>query len=119
MRARDAGRESHRRGWSGWTQTAATAPRCDRCGKAHRPDVKCWRGRRVDQLRVAVLQIDPVCWLCGGVGADSIDHVVPRSLGGTDELDNLRPAHRACNARRGNRRGGERAEHIDATSWVL
>ena len=26
-------------------------------------------------------------------GADTIDHIVPVSLGGGDELDNLRPAH--------------------------
>ena len=33
----------------------------------------------------------------------SVDHVVPQSLGGGDELENLRLAHFVCNARRGNR----------------
>ena len=33
----------------------------------------------------------------------SIDHVVPVSLGGTDDLTNLRLTHLACNVRRGNR----------------
>lgn len=33
----------------------------------------------------------------------SIDHIVPQSLGGTNELDNLRPAHCGCNSSRGNR----------------
>jgi 5-methylcytosine-specific restriction endonuclease McrA len=73
----------------------------------------------VTRLRVEVLAVlGSVCWLCGGEGADSLDHVIPRSLGGTDELGNLRPAHRACNARRGNRRG-EKTERIDQTAWFL
>lgn len=33
------------------------------------------------------------CWLCGRDGADTIDHVLPLSHGGGDELENLRPAH--------------------------
>lgn len=33
----------------------------------------------------------------------TIDHVIPRSLGGPDEIDNLRLAHRKCNLDRGNR----------------
>lgn len=33
----------------------------------------------------------------------SADHLVPRSRGGSDELENLRPAHRACNAGRRDR----------------
>jgi hypothetical protein len=53
-----------------------------------------------------------VCWLCDGAidpslarslpGAASIDHVVPRSRGGTSDLRNLRLAHRRCNSRRGS-----------------
>jgi hypothetical protein len=52
------------------------------------------------------------CWLCDGPidpslprtlpGAASIDHVVPRSRGGTSDLRNLRLAHRRCNTRRGS-----------------
>lgn len=44
-----------------------------------------------------------VCWLCGRPGATSKDHVIPYSLGGTDDLENMRPAHLRCNKRRGNR----------------
>lgn len=33
----------------------------------------------------------------------SIDHIVPRSKGGTDDLANLRLTHWSCNNRRGNR----------------
>jgi 5-methylcytosine-specific restriction endonuclease McrA len=45
-----------------------------------------------------------VCGLCGKEVAEdqvSIDHVLPISLGGTDDLDNLQVAHRGCNSRKG------------------
>lgn len=32
----------------------------------------------------------------------TFDHIVPRSLGGTNQLHNLRLAHRYCNMKRGN-----------------
>lgn len=43
--------------------------------------------------------------------APSVEHVVPRSLGGTDARDNLVAAHRSCNSERGN---AWRAEHVIA-----
>ncbi len=53
------------------------------------------------------------CWLCSEPISPlvsrrhrrglSIDHQVPRSKGGTDAIENLRPAHLGCNSRRGNR----------------
>lgn len=53
-----------------------------------------------------------ICWLCGkacDIEADpnsnnypSIDHVVPISLGGKDEWQNIKLAHRICNSLRGN-----------------
>lgn len=43
---------------------------------------------------------DGVCWLCKlKIGADEpydIDHQVSRELGGSDEDDNLAPAHKDC-----------------------
>lgn len=45
---------------------------------------------------------DGRCVYCGDP-ADTIDHVIPRSKGGTDDLDNLVPACRDCNSRKGNR----------------
>lgn len=49
-----------------------------------------------------------VCHLCrSGGDADTADHLVPRHLGGSDELANLRPAHQACNSARGSRTLGE------------
>ncbi|WP_119728347.1 HNH endonuclease signature motif containing protein [Thermomonospora amylolytica] len=74
-------------------------------------------GRR---YRTAVAQLRAeapwVCWLCGKpidpqlTAIDpqhrlawTADHVEPYSLDGEPDLANLRPAHRGCNSRRGNR----------------
>ena len=52
------------------------------------------------------------CHLCGQPFSDPsdpavADHVIPRSLGGSDDIANLAPAHRSCNGRRGNRTKSE------------
>ena len=52
------------------------------------------RGRANQKLRDRVFAYyGDTCWLCGIDGADTIDHVVMISQGGTNDLDNLRPAH--------------------------
>jgi 5-methylcytosine-specific restriction endonuclease McrA len=33
----------------------------------------------------------------------TVDHVIPLSKGGSDELDNLRPAHWICNNRKSDK----------------
>jgi 5-methylcytosine-specific restriction endonuclease McrA len=38
----------------------------------------------------------------------TIDHIRPKSLGGTNELENLRLAHRSCNGSRSNGYDGRR-----------
>jgi 5-methylcytosine-specific restriction endonuclease McrA len=44
------------------------------------------------------------CWYCrDGSAYLTIDHVVPVSEGGTNELSNLRAACRECNAEKGSR----------------
>lgn len=61
-----------------------------------------WNGRKIARLTALVFaEHGRVCHLCGMPGADSIDHIIPRALGGTDELDNLMPAHARCNSSRG------------------
>lgn len=70
-----------------------------------------WSGRKIRALANQVVGMyGAVCWLCKQPidlsvdrrepGGMSVDHVIPRSKGGGDSLDNLRPAHRACNVRR-------------------
>jgi len=51
-------------------------------------------GRKLVELRRRVFAMyGDECWLCGGGEADTIDHIVKLMHGGTDDLDNLRPAH--------------------------
>lgn len=71
---------------------------------------------RVALTRYLAERDGPKCRICSKVvdlslssgprGDDlgpSIDHVVPRSKGGSDELSNLRLTHWVCNRQRGNR----------------
>jgi len=52
------------------------------------------RGDKLQKLRQQVFATyGEVCWLCGGDGADTIDHLVPLVHGGDDHIENLRPAH--------------------------
>jgi hypothetical protein len=65
-------------------------------------------------IDIAVLgdRDDWTCWVCAGdvdphavagsPHAASVDHVVPRARGGTNDPANLRLAHRRCNGRRGS-----------------
>ena len=41
----------------------------------------------------AILRASDVCHICGHAGADAIDHIVALARGGTEERDNLAPAH--------------------------
>lgn len=59
------------------------------------------------------------CWLCGGAidpaaptgspARATVDHLVPRSRGGSSDPANLRLAHRRCNNRRGS--------HLPELDW--
>lgn len=61
-----------------------------------------WGGRLAARLTALTLAVKgDRCHLCGLRGATTADHVLPRSLGGLDDLDNLEPAHQACNSARG------------------
>lgn len=47
-----------------------------------------------------------VCYICGkrlALRSISVDHVVAVTRGGSNEIDNLMPSHKACNVRKGNR----------------
>jgi 5-methylcytosine-specific restriction endonuclease McrA len=47
-----------------------------------------------DAIRRAVLERDQYhCQLCGGPGADTAHHLVMKSRGGTDTMDNLVAVH--------------------------
>ena len=43
-----------------------------------------------------------LCQMCGNEG-DSVDHITPRSQGGTDDDNNLQLLCRSCNSSKGGR----------------
>jgi 5-methylcytosine-specific restriction endonuclease McrA len=64
-------------------------------------------GRPWQRIKARVIRRDGgICHLCGQPGADSADHLVPYSQGGTNTMDNLRAVHHdvepRCNRARGN-----------------
>jgi len=63
--------------------------------------------KRLKEYRNFLFQRDPNCKLClqsiSNRKEASIDHIIPKSLGGTNDYDNLQLAHRDCNSRRGNK----------------
>lgn len=65
--------------------------------KIRRGSTSAWR-----RTRAAVLAAHPFCAYCGAP-ADTVDHIVPLSRGGTDDPSNLRSACRACNTRKRDR----------------
>ncbi len=67
-----------------------------------------WGGRKVAELRdLVIATYGDVCCLCGERGSNTVEHVVPRSRGGSDDIDNLRPAHKSCNSSRQDRDANE------------
>ena len=82
-----------------------------------------YSGKRVQELRKLVLvEYGSTCHLCLRVIETeeeySVDHVIPRSMNGTNDLHNLRPAHKTCNYSRGNRSIEEfRSSNTNEIEW--
>lgn len=55
------------------------------------------RGKRWQRIRVMVLERDHYTCVYDGRPATTVDHVVPKAKGGTDELTNLVAACARCN----------------------
>lgn len=87
-----------------------------------RKDTRISKDKRIDKISLDVLfrRDSGVCHICGkqcdwndytqtdtafiaGNLYPSVDHVVPVSLGGADEWNNVKLAHMLCNSKRGNR----------------
>jgi len=55
------------------------------------------------RIRQTVINRDGCCQRCGTEDRLSVDHIVPRSLGGSDNLDNLEVLCSSCNSSKGGR----------------
>jgi 5-methylcytosine-specific restriction endonuclease McrA len=92
---------------------------CSVCGTPHRN-----RGGRCDAHKIPlrsgtysrnaalVRATATICHLCGEPFTDPndppvADHVIPRGIGGSDDLSNLRASHRSCNGRKGQSLGND------------
>lgn len=69
-------------------------------------------GMDVIKQHKAILAESDICHLCGHRGADAVDHIVPKSRGGSEHRSNKAPAHHKrpcptcglrCNMVKGNR----------------
>jgi 5-methylcytosine-specific restriction endonuclease McrA len=86
------------------------------------------RGVSLQRLRKRVFDLyGDDCWLCHQGGADTIDHIIPLINGGTDDLDNLRPAHGRKSAscvgnysrKRPSQHQGNRIREIDPSGLII
>lgn len=95
------------------------------------PARRDWVGANRDKIRDDVYKSGVACWLCGkpidwdapkrSRWAPSVDHVVPRSKGGSlFARSNAELAHYGCNSKRGNRAPrpyAERASAFPTRAW--
>lgn len=61
------------------------------------------RGSQWNKTRQAVLERDGYSCVVCGQSANHVDHVVPRSRGGTDDMDNLQAMCQYHNLKKGDR----------------
>jgi 5-methylcytosine-specific restriction enzyme A len=55
------------------------------------------------KIRQTVINRDQCCQMCGTEERLTVDHIVPRVLGGTDSLNNLQVLCGSCNSSKGGR----------------
>ncbi len=83
---------------------------CPHCGRiacrAHTPSLWAGSTRAWRKVRLAVLQRDcytcRVRQCCSGALATHVDHITPKSKGGSDDMSNLRASCAECNLTRGS-----------------
>lgn len=89
-----------------------------------------WGGALVARMRRLVIETyGTTCWLChqpiditlpaSHPRGLTLDHVLPRSRGGSHTIDNLRPAHRRCNLSRGANLASARRTRIENPASFL
>jgi len=55
------------------------------------------------KIRAKIINRDQCCQICGTESKLTVDHIIPRRLGGTDEPSNLQTLCVSCNSRKGGR----------------
>ncbi len=76
------------------------------------------------QLRAQVLRDEPLCRACDAKGqvtrATQVDHVKPKTKGGTDDRTNLAPLCEPCHEAKTARDAGKRSKPIvGADGWPI
>ena len=87
---------------------ASPAVRCAACSQRHNQvrgsAAQRGYGSRWRAIRLHVIRRDPLCTICLAMGrvtpSTEADHVIPKRLGGSDDVDNLRGTCKSCNAGR-------------------
>lgn len=99
--------------FAGHSSSLYCSPRCTKkaCGRYQSRARRRWNSRLRRMRPMVLARHGWYCALCdrpidwtlhwSDPLALSIDHVIPLALGGTDDLDNLQPAHRECNVLKG------------------
>lgn len=84
--------------WPGWIEFIGPCPKT--------PETSPQQRKRTlpTNLKARVFARDGlVCVSCGAADHLQVDHVVPESAGGSDELSNLQTLCKTCNVRKGSR----------------
>lgn len=55
------------------------------------------------QWQLKLVEFQNGCAFCGTKENITIDHIIPLSKGGTNDVDNIQPLCRSCNSRKGNK----------------
>lgn len=58
------------------------------------------------------------CVYCGSIEVHSLDHLIPKSRGGSDEDENLMPACDICNKAKGEMTGSEFVKVLIGRGWI-
>lgn len=91
-------------------------------GRLYKRNVEALRRRGVPYTAEALEWIgslvDPSCAYCDAP-ATEIDHLTPISRGGTGERENLAPACRSCNARKGDATAEEFLLRKESAIWLM
>ena len=75
--------------------------KCENCPDNYPANFKKKEKIFISDTRLAIYKkTNGVCYLCDKfvpLGSFTIDHKIPKAKGGTDEIENLFPAHHKCN----------------------